>query len=514
MALIGDLVTRLKVDGQQFGAGLKTAETKLNKFAAVAVKVGGIIGTVFAARAAITNLQDISAEFDKMAKTASKLGIAAPALQELAYAAELSGVSTRNLSTGLQRMVRRVSEAAVNTGAAQKALRELGLDAEQLSKLSPDKQFKKIAESMRNVGNQGDKVRLAMQIFDTEGVGLVNTFNQNLEEAGEKFRELGGAINKTEFKQFEALNDEFTNMITQANQIKTALALAFGPLIVSALRTVLSVIQKITGSIEVMLVGLREAVRETVGLKNNDFELAGYNAARTISQNEILARNLASGKDTTITDAQNLIKNGLGENADKAAEALKKLSDEADMYNLSIEKMSSRIDNFFKNNRQNETSSELNRILAPLSAQRAADIKDARNPAFDRAIRETSQLINKSAGLTGSARTEALKEINSQINALRGAGSNQFAARTENGGTFSTFGRSNEAATQLQRSIVNELDKFSKQVLGTEKSEVLVKVELDDGLIVKKITSNKEFKGQVINVGKELAAQEAASIGE
>src|SRR5690606_15888857 len=112
---------------------------------------------------------------DSTAKTADKLGIATEKLTAMRIQAELTGVSTNTLDMGLQRMVRRVAEAAQGTGEASGALKELGIDARELAKLSPDKQFGLIADAMVNVGSQSDKVRLAFKLFDSEGVALVNT---------------------------------------------------------------------------------------------------------------------------------------------------------------------------------------------------------------------------------------------------------------------------------------------------------------------------------------------------
>lgn len=49
---------------------------------------------------------------DVLAKTADKVGIAAESLQEMRYAAELTGVQTSTLDMAMQRLSRRVGEAA------------------------------------------------------------------------------------------------------------------------------------------------------------------------------------------------------------------------------------------------------------------------------------------------------------------------------------------------------------------------------------------------------------------
>ena len=112
---------------------------------------------------------------DELAKTADKLGVTTEALSGLRHAAELTGVSTGTMDMALQRFTRRAAEAAKGTGEAKGALQELGIDAESLVRLPLDQQMNVVADAMQGVGTQSDRVRLAMKLFDSEGVALVNT---------------------------------------------------------------------------------------------------------------------------------------------------------------------------------------------------------------------------------------------------------------------------------------------------------------------------------------------------
>ena len=215
MALIGEIITKIKVDASQQKRELTKAKKALMGFSKVAkkaltgLKIGAVAGA--AAFAGIVVMVNKTAdEIDLLAKKSSKLGITVAALQKLEFQAKLSGVSTQTMGTALQRMVRRVAEAAQGTGVAVKALDELGLSAKQLNELSPDKQFQLIAKAMQNIGNQSDKVKLAMQLFDTEGVALVNTMNSNLEATGKQFDKLGLSITKSQAAAVEAFNDSKT----------------------------------------------------------------------------------------------------------------------------------------------------------------------------------------------------------------------------------------------------------------------------------------------------------------
>ena len=77
--------------------------------------LGVAIASAFGGRA----IKQIIDSGDQIGKLSMRLGTTTQGLSELKYVAEMSGVSFNSLSTGLQRMTRRVSEAAAGTGAAK-----------------------------------------------------------------------------------------------------------------------------------------------------------------------------------------------------------------------------------------------------------------------------------------------------------------------------------------------------------------------------------------------------------
>lgn len=152
---------------------------------------------------------------DAIGKLADKIGIGTDQLGGLRHAAELTGVATNVLDMGLQRMVRRVSEAANGTGAAKNAIIELGLSAKALNALSPDQQFRAIADAMEGVAGQGEKVRLSMSLFDTEGVALVNTLKGGsaaLEQMEQEAERLGLRMSRGLVAGVEKANDAITKL--------------------------------------------------------------------------------------------------------------------------------------------------------------------------------------------------------------------------------------------------------------------------------------------------------------
>ena len=156
-------------------AGLKVVKKAVFSLKTGLLALGGAAGFGYIVKQSMNTI-------DALGKVASKIGISTDALGGLRYAAEQTGVASNTLDMALQRMVRRVSEAALGTGEAVKALKELNIDAKVLSTLAPDQQFRAIADAMQGVTNQSDRVRLAMRLFDSEGVSLVNTLKGGSEQ--------------------------------------------------------------------------------------------------------------------------------------------------------------------------------------------------------------------------------------------------------------------------------------------------------------------------------------------
>lgn len=218
MATISKLVVALQANSAQLVTELNKVSKKTQSWAN---RTRSQFNTV--AKAAATAAAAMSAAFigavnkqagaiDQLAKEAAKLGIDTSQLERLRYQAELTGVSSQKLGMGMQRMTRRISEAAAGTGEAQKALKELGIDARRLNQLDAEEQFNAIAEAMKKVGNQADKVRLTSKIFDSEGVALVNTFNSNLKETADEFDALGLSITSSQAALVESFNDSKTKL--------------------------------------------------------------------------------------------------------------------------------------------------------------------------------------------------------------------------------------------------------------------------------------------------------------
>ncbi len=135
---------------------------------------------------------------------ADRIGLTTEELTKLQFVGSQFNVSADALNTALQRFQRRAGEAANGFGVASKAFKDLNLEAREVISLPIDQQFKKIAEALRGIDDQGMRMNVVKNLFDTGGMPLLNMLNAS----GEEFDDL---IDKAERLGY-VTSTEFANM--------------------------------------------------------------------------------------------------------------------------------------------------------------------------------------------------------------------------------------------------------------------------------------------------------------
>ena len=245
MATIGSIAVSLRADTKKFVSGMGKATATLKRFSRSIPGVSALTSKLGLALGALTGgslayfIKSQADAIDATAKFADRIGATTEGLVGLEHAARISGVGISALHMGLQRMTRRVAEAAQGTGEAQGALRELGLDAESLSSMRPEEVFQRIADRMGQVRDQSDRVRLAMKLFDSEGVALVNTLamgSEGLQAMQREAEDLGLTFTRLDAAKVEAANDAFTRLGEMIQGAGRAAAVELAPYMEVAFR--------------------------------------------------------------------------------------------------------------------------------------------------------------------------------------------------------------------------------------------------------------------------------------
>ncbi len=234
----------------------KAAFSKVNKGLG-AMKLAGIA----AGAALIATFVKLSSQIlktgDQIQKLSIRLGISTEALSELRHVAALSGVKIEGLNTGLQRMIRRVSEAARGTGEARGALKELNVNAAALIKMKPDQMFEAIADAIFKIKDPADKVRIAFKLFDTEGVGFLQMMEQGAAGIRELRKETKTVFTREDADRIAAVNDSVTNFKDSVMAASKTILFTLIPAIES--------LGKVTSKVSGFFKGLQEGLKAFAG---------------------------------------------------------------------------------------------------------------------------------------------------------------------------------------------------------------------------------------------------------
>jgi len=251
--VIGKLNVRLGLNSQSFNTGMRSSSRRIrtlndqvqatssflpklqNAIKGTAVAITGLgVAAAGATYAGIRILRTEMERLDKIGKTAQKLGMLPESLVGLQHAASLAGIEQNKLDMAVQRMTRRVAEAAKGTGEAQGALAELRLDAERLASATPDVALMQVADAMARVESQSDRVRLAFKLFDAEGVDLVRMMeggSQAIRQAMQDAEELGLTFSRIDHAKVAMANDAMMRLEQSTGMLKLVMATELAPAI-------------------------------------------------------------------------------------------------------------------------------------------------------------------------------------------------------------------------------------------------------------------------------------------
>ena len=169
---------------------------------------------------------------DALGKTSARLGITTTALQTLRFAATQSGMTTEALEMSMQRFTRRLAEASQGTGVLKDTFGKLGMSIRNTdgSMKSAEQMLGEVADKLAEIPDQGERVRLAFQMFDSEGVKMVNMLQGGsgaLDDMRKKLEATGAVLSEDFIKKSEAANDAIDLL---QNQLKAGFGKAISGL--------------------------------------------------------------------------------------------------------------------------------------------------------------------------------------------------------------------------------------------------------------------------------------------
>jgi hypothetical protein len=241
MSSIATLTIDLIGKSAKLTAELKKANKNTKSWADKTRKLVGtstkaLVGFGAAGVAAYASIYAKNAEFiDLQAKTADRLGITTQALGGLQHAANLYGATNEELTKSLQRMQQGLGQVAqTGTGEAKYALDGLGLSIKDLQGLAPEEQFKVIADKLKDVEDQSQKVYIAQSLMGKSGVKMINLMDAGADGISAMMQEaedLGMTFDRIDAAKVEMANDAFDKAQKTTHSFGQTLAIETAPII-------------------------------------------------------------------------------------------------------------------------------------------------------------------------------------------------------------------------------------------------------------------------------------------
>jgi len=232
----GRAFVELGVD-DRIARGLQKAAQRLNAFGEGLRSIGL---KVFAAGSAIAAplvgaVKTFADSGDALEKMSRRTGVSVEALSELGFAAEQSGADFETLETGLRRMQKSIVDAAGGSDGAVEALARLRLTVADLVNLSPEQQFKLIAERLSQVADPTLRAALAMEIFGKSGTKLIPLLEggaAGIEAFQQQARDLGLTMSTDAAKKAALLNDTLNILWRVVKRLTTTIGEALADAVI------------------------------------------------------------------------------------------------------------------------------------------------------------------------------------------------------------------------------------------------------------------------------------------
>lgn len=276
MSLGPALIWKMGGDTSKFNTAIKGASSRTTEFKSLLKS----LGPAFSIGLLIGGLQRLTAEISNTGKTARKLGVGVELLQEMRFAAELTGVAQSALDMGLQRFTRRLAEAAQGGGELKGVLEQYNIQLRNAdgTTRSNVEVLGDLAEVIKNTQNPAEQLRIAFKAFDSEGAALVNTLRggkEGLDAFREAARKAGAVIAEETVNQFEIFDDQIT---TVKSSIKGFMAWYVGNILMTG-----TLIGELTADMVNKLQGI-ETVWNDVGAATFDAGASAEAAAKKMKQ--------------------------------------------------------------------------------------------------------------------------------------------------------------------------------------------------------------------------------------
>lgn len=224
-----NLAMQITANTQGVSAAVGNVNKSLESMAAAGKKAAadlGVLKTIEISRLFVTAVTNAASSFQSLVTGAAssvasiddlskRTGVSTTALQAYQFAADQSGVSIETFGKSLQKLTINLGEAQNGNANAIKSFAELGLSVDELSRLSPQVAFEKVAAAIAELPNPAQQAAAAVSLFGKSGIDLVPVFQEGaqfLEQMRLEAERLGTVLSSDQVGNLAALDDSIAKV--------------------------------------------------------------------------------------------------------------------------------------------------------------------------------------------------------------------------------------------------------------------------------------------------------------
>lgn len=227
-----DLIARIGGFEQGMDKAGRVTEKRMKEMQARAEeagkKIGGALATVVTATlgvgtASLVMLKNTAAATTETDRWAKSLGIGTTVLQQWQYAAERAGLSGDKMADIFKDIGDKIGDAVITGGGeAIDGLNKLGLSAESLAALTPDKQLLAIADGLKSVSTQSEKINILESLGNdlSRLLPLLDQGGESLREYLAQAKDFGIAMDPQQIANLVRANEIIQDLQAQAQGLR------------------------------------------------------------------------------------------------------------------------------------------------------------------------------------------------------------------------------------------------------------------------------------------------------
>jgi hypothetical protein len=243
----GRAFVELFTDDRKLVAGLRAASAKLKSWGDSLSTVGRKLMT--ASAAVLTPLIGATKVFANLGSSltaiSERTGLSVKAIQLLSLAADTSDTSFEAVETALRRMQKAIQEARLGSLEAAETFRRLGLNLAALASLSPEQQFRAVADALARIEDPGQRAAMAMAVFGKSGTAIlpmITEGSKSLDAVGDRLERVG-YLSEKEVAAGARLAQDFTDAWRAVKVTFAKVGAALAPVLQPILRGLVGLLQ-------------------------------------------------------------------------------------------------------------------------------------------------------------------------------------------------------------------------------------------------------------------------------